>query len=887
MRVVRFIDAVDEEGETAMIIAAKIRNGIMCYLLAQLGANPNLRNRVGRTAAYLARSKGWSEVADWLEKKVGAGASKIETYSDVQFEKQARIGNIKIKEALQRFGKQYLMLIQNRFSQHPLGCPLLAQMLIEDKGERARSEQQDFVDNHQRYIFKRYPEDYGLKPKRSLLSEGLPIVDRAAADAAIAQMKESLKEMLTLIGAGFTYPDTEIPSQPLPWTPLMCAVACNDMRSTKLLIREGASPNHPNKDGMTAVMLAAQLQHIEILIELLHQGGDLAAVDNHGFTALGYAGALPIPTVMGRDLVGVLLEDDISGPRLLDSTQVIKIAISNGLSDLKDLVAKNHEEARVDQIKEHKKILQLLHQYGLTPINNTYNLHHQVRTGQWRVGKSSKNQDDLEFTGGDDESSETSSIVNIYEEEARKRFEDEQALLREGLDEEDDPNLLRCPICTLPIPCSHFFKAQTLLNYLKRNESEKSRNTGGGSEGHNDEVGSIPSSSSSSRPFKKMRVKTRAQEILEETRLDDRSTDRSKTFATIYQDREVKLEKAWQKLTKEYDESLLLERQEQQEKEELDEFYDSKREEVLNDSLEAYFNKKSQASASVSGSPLPIIQHQSTGAEDFPSRPSSIESFSSSTSGTFSGTVSPSKRSIRFADMASSADTSAVSTPSTSSMLATIDEYAPLDSASAHVNVPLAIEGATIEDHEQWSLQPLPDMRSFTPISILKPVSKDVSAGNSRSSKRVKFINIPDNGPDEQSGGGTMELESLVDVQATRDSERAFLDAMTLLRGEAEQNFNKEDEQLVKLDDNLGKNRRIVLFTKERIGTPVDDGFTSPLKSTKPTIPKRAPKTPKKRITRKEIVSTKIEISGWIFSHLAALQSNILPLESISLSQVS
>jgi hypothetical protein len=52
---------------------------------------------------------------------------------------------------------------------------------------------------------------------------------------------------LTIYIQGYTDPNTEALSKPLPWTPLMCAVAINDLRSTKLLVRQGGDPNHPNK----------------------------------------------------------------------------------------------------------------------------------------------------------------------------------------------------------------------------------------------------------------------------------------------------------------------------------------------------------------------------------------------------------------------------------------------------------------------------------------------------------------------------------------------------------------------------------------------------------------------------------------------------------------
>ena len=48
-------------------------------------------------------------------------------------------------------------------------------------------------------------------------------------------------------------------------------------------------------------MCAAQLQNLEVLVELLVLGADLDRVDNYGYTALAYASALPVPQYVYRN----------------------------------------------------------------------------------------------------------------------------------------------------------------------------------------------------------------------------------------------------------------------------------------------------------------------------------------------------------------------------------------------------------------------------------------------------------------------------------------------------------------------------------------------------------------------------------------------------------
>ena len=93
MRVVRFLDcpSEDEEGETALMLAAKRKNrsfsklllytqnqlicmyvciyvcfgifSLFCHLLLSFGADPNVRSARGRTASMIANSLGWNRLS--------------------------------------------------------------------------------------------------------------------------------------------------------------------------------------------------------------------------------------------------------------------------------------------------------------------------------------------------------------------------------------------------------------------------------------------------------------------------------------------------------------------------------------------------------------------------------------------------------------------------------------------------------------------------------------------------------------------------------------------------------------------------------------------------------------------------------------------------------
>lgn len=570
MRVTRFVDAMDDNGDSALIIAARRRNGIMCYTLCSLGCNPGIRNSTGRTAAYVARSKTWNEICDWLDKKVGTGANRIETFSDLEFEKKCRFGLIKTRELLQNFARTYLILIQNRLGLHPLGTPYKSKSMINERGDRARKEQRKFVNNHFRYILGRFPEQYpslmaALPASYHSENHQDHLLTDEELEEKLNMLRSNLAEMLSLIRQGYTNPNIDIAAHPIAWTPMMCAVALNDSRSIKILYREGGDPNYPNKDGTTPVMLAAQLQHNQALIDLLSIGGDLQILDNMGFSPLAYSTSLPLPTIMDRSYADIMTNDDVGGPKILSSEDVIKAALlelpgidpskekerdrdrptgkiggstalQTATDRLKELLTKNEQEASPENVETQSKFLQLLHLYGLTPIREVANVDHQLKSAKWRMVDKPDESDDSKNRPDSSHSQkveEDDFADDTFGDEARRKYEEEQERIRKEKEEhlkKMDPNVLRCPICTLTPPCPHFFKIDSLLSYIKKNASVQV-------------VGHSSSSGPAFRMSRKVKTKNRMKEVLEETELDDRETDRSATLAKKYQQREEYLEK--------------------------------------------------------------------------------------------------------------------------------------------------------------------------------------------------------------------------------------------------------------------------------------------------------------------------------------------------------
>jgi len=501
LRMVRLLDAQDDDGDSPLMLAARIRNGLMCKALTTMGANPNVLNKMSRNANYIARQLGWSEVADWLEKKVGSGVAKLETFSDLQFDKTLRYGGIKVKEAIFEFEKKYLDLCQIGRGHSPqfIGQPpSFLRNLIARKGQTMVQAHQQYIDNHHLYILKKNQNDDDVDVDSNEVVLGFKVIE---------ELKQCLQVMLDFMRKGSANPNTESEAKPAAWTPLFCAVILNDIRSIKLMIREGADPNHPNKYGTTAVMVAAQCNNMEALLELIMSGGDLNEVDNEGFTPLAYSSSLPLPTCIYRDPVGVMLDDDIEGPKRLSSEELIKTTLAFGTSNLVTLLEISKFNASHENLEAHNRELHLLESYGLSRINNIQQVQDISLSTDWRLKEEAK----VIKAAADD-----STVFSSEADETK---------------ESDDPSwALKCPICTLPIPCQHFYKAEKLKKYLEKKGVNMNKNQ--------------TAAEKATEKLKlgvALRKHDKRAQVLEETGLDDRKTDRSIQLAKLYRGREIQV----------------------------------------------------------------------------------------------------------------------------------------------------------------------------------------------------------------------------------------------------------------------------------------------------------------------------------------------------------
>ena len=196
-------------------------------------------------------------------------------------------------------------------------------------------------------------------------------------------------------------------------------------------------------------MLSAQMQCMDVMIEMLRCGGNLRAIDNEGYTPMAYANSLPCPSLIEQNVVSFIMEGDTHGTAKFNTTEILKIAVKWGVGDLKDELEMNREAADDENIENHIRFLRLMEKNGLTRMETLSELNSQARGTLWRI------QELEEKERINEEHSETSS--ELRDREARERF---LALKQaeEDAKTQESNNSLKCPLCTLALPCAHFFR---------------------------------------------------------------------------------------------------------------------------------------------------------------------------------------------------------------------------------------------------------------------------------------------------------------------------------------------------------------------------------------------------------------------------------------------
>lgn len=478
-----FINMQDKYGDTALMLAVKRRNGLICKVLCSLGADFLLRNNEGKSASMLARERGSTEIADWMDKRMGAGVVKLESAQDVQFERMVRFGAMQVKDLIQALGRGYAEAVEVSVKSMWLQSSADCRRDTTHRKEMALQEQVLYVNNRKRLL--------------------------TGSNGDLARLRGLLEDVLRVIEQGTCYPSVCVSIGHMHLTPLLCAVLLSDSRSARLLIKEGALVDSPNVQGTTAIMLASWLHSVDMLVELLQLKGDADYRDYEGYSAFEYASLLPHDEEYEENLLAASVKGDRQAVKLYSTSDVFVLLKSCSVSELSDKIKENsllYIKSKEDKSSQ----IRMLEMNGLTPVDGpSFDLKKELRNIDRRMGTSASKLPNDHGKSRDD------SLVCISSLSS---------------------SVHRCFLCTLFVPCKHF---PTIELYLKKAGLVSSEESSDMSQAL---VLVVPPKKVQSdflielNEVNKVFVKPN-QVILHETGLDDRHTNRNLHLLNEYRDR--------------------------------------------------------------------------------------------------------------------------------------------------------------------------------------------------------------------------------------------------------------------------------------------------------------------------------------------------------------
>lgn len=268
------VDAKDANGDTALALVildeqTKINKMLLVRFLIRQGANPNAKNRSGRTPLMQAAMTYFiPEMALFL---IRSGADmNLKDEGDRNAEELARLnGKLNTADALKE-------LMESGLPKEKIAAKLLAAAA---KGR--------------------------AKQIAALLKEGVAVntpdsEGNTPLHLAAASGKADALKLLVNAGANVNARNQK------DRTVLMCAAAEGSASALKALIKAGADVNALSKDGRTALMEAVRANRPEMIAPLIKAGALIGAKDNEGIPVLVHA-------VLGESpqSVRILLENGI------------------------------------------------------------------------------------------------------------------------------------------------------------------------------------------------------------------------------------------------------------------------------------------------------------------------------------------------------------------------------------------------------------------------------------------------------------------------------------------------------------------------------------------------------------------------------------------------
>lgn len=468
--------------------------------------------------------------------QISSGVSGVETFSDVQFEKTIRFQTMQVLSMIADFSRATLNVLLGRPSGSIFGTPSQTKQYIQINGEYGRKEQNRLVNSYMKFV---------------LNKQNIEIPDSVAP--FLEEMRQNMTSMMEILRQGEAYPGAEMNEKPMPWTALFCACVMNDMRSIRQLKQWGADPNYQNRHGTTALMISAQLNNVDAIVELLLAGADPAVLDNEGFSALAYASSFPLPHDLQRSTVHVLFDGEQgSGSKAFRADEVLKLALAHTPAEVKAKVEANKVIVAKEVVTKVKPQLKLWEKQGLSTVDTMEDLEMALQRVHQEDSAMNNFNDELEslreknigrgpasikslLNFGTAESNHDGSVttVSLLSNDSGGEIQnfDLSDLMNDEKPEENEAveGPVRCPICTLKIPCSHFYNQAALDDYIEKRKSGKRNYSDGSALGYEKNIKKREAEIHRNRIMNNV-FNREGMKVLREAELDNRKTNRSDRY---------------------------------------------------------------------------------------------------------------------------------------------------------------------------------------------------------------------------------------------------------------------------------------------------------------------------------------------------------------------
>lgn len=304
------INAVDEDGNTALHTAAEINDASLVLFLLCYGADPDLKNYSSQTPLHVAIEHNAKESAQQL---VNYGCNIFARDSD---------GKTAMESAFQKDSGYYDIFITEKTAamRDPTTGKSILHYFVEEKDEMA--------------IFTCARKQIPLSPKDN---EGKTPLDYAFKNIENDEMPEIAAILITngaeQVSSDFDYFQTAVANRNINYrfedgqTPLHYAAIGGHKSIAKYLIENNAATNVQDSSGATPLHEAVRYGRTEIAKMLLDAGASVDAKDNLGKTPI----LLIIPEKQSKELYSLLVsyKSDITGKDMYGDTVLHTATMTN------------------------------------------------------------------------------------------------------------------------------------------------------------------------------------------------------------------------------------------------------------------------------------------------------------------------------------------------------------------------------------------------------------------------------------------------------------------------------------------------------------------------------------------------------------------------------